>query len=101
MTLSPPGHPLDFDRAASLPPITLANALFKTRIEKVAPQNIGPHGQDRVEFMVATNPGAPFGALTRIASGGEMARFILALKVSLAAEGSASTLIRPTSARTS
>jgi DNA repair protein RecN (Recombination protein N) len=43
--------------------------------------------------MVATNPGAPFGGLTRIASGGELSRFILALKVALADEGSASTLI--------
>jgi DNA repair protein RecN (Recombination protein N) len=84
---------LDERVARELVPLKLSNALFKTRIEKVAPQNVGPHGQDRVEFMIATNPGAPFGALTRIASGGEMARFILALKVSLAAEGSASTLI--------
>ncbi|MEQ1756264.1 MAG: DNA repair protein RecN [Micropepsaceae bacterium] len=84
---------LDERVAKELVPLKLANALFKTKIEKVAPQSVGPHGQDRVEFMVATNPGAPFGALTRIASGGEMARFILALKVSLAAEGSASTLI--------
>ena len=84
---------LDACVAKELVPLKLANALFKTKIEKVAIQNAGPHGQDRVEFLVATNPGAPFGALTRIASGGEMARFILALKVSLAAEGSASTLI--------
>lgn len=84
---------LDERVAKELVPLKLSNALFKTKIEKVAPQNVGPHGQDRVEFMIATNPGAPFGALTRIASGGEMARFILALKVSLAAEGSASTLI--------
>lgn len=84
---------LDKRVATELVPLKLASALFKTKIEKVAPQNLGPHGQDRVEFMIATNPGAPFGALTRIASGGEMARFILALKVSLAAEGSASTLI--------
>ena len=84
---------LDERVAGELVPLKLANALFMTRIEKVAPQNLGPHGQDRIEFMIATNPGAPFGALTRIASGGEMARFILALKVSLAAEGSASTLI--------
>lgn len=84
---------LDACVAKELVPLKLSNALFKTKIEKAAPQNAGPHGQDRVEFMVATNPGAPFGALTRIASGGEMARFILALKVSLAAEGSASTLI--------
>lgn len=84
---------LDQRVAQELVPLKLSNAHFKTRVERAAPQSVGPHGQDRVEFLVATNPGAPFGALTRIASGGEMARFILALKVSLAAEGSASTLI--------
>ena len=84
---------LDQRVAQELVPLKLSNAHFKTRVERAAPQAVGPHGQDRVEFLVATNPGAPFGALTRIASGGEMARFILALKVSLAAEGSASTLI--------
>jgi DNA repair protein RecN (Recombination protein N) len=84
---------LDARVAQELVPLKLSNAHFKTRVEKAGPQAVGPHGQDRVEFLVATNPGAPFGALTRIASGGEMARFILALKVSLAAEGSASTLI--------
>ena len=84
---------LDGRVAKELVPLKLANALFKTKIEKLPPESAGPHGQDRIEFMVATNPGAPFGALTRIASGGELARFILALKVALAGEGSASTLI--------
>lgn len=84
---------LDARVAKELAPLKLANALFRTQINKVASETAGPHGQDRVEFMVATNPGAPFGALTRIASGGELARFILALKVALADEGSASTLI--------
>jgi DNA repair protein RecN (Recombination protein N) len=46
-----------------------------------------------VEFEVSTNPGAPFGPLTRIASGGELSRFILALKVALAEAGSAATMI--------
>jgi DNA repair protein RecN (Recombination protein N) len=50
-------------------------------------------GTDRVEFEVSTNPGAPFGALTKIASGGELSRFILALKVALAEAGSAATMI--------
>ncbi|MEO6432904.1 MAG: DNA repair protein RecN, partial [Sphingomicrobium sp.] len=53
----------------------------------------GPSGTDRVEFEVSTNPGAPFGALTKIASGGELSRFILALKVALAEAGNASTMI--------
>lgn len=84
---------LDARVAKELAPLKLANALFRTQIERLRPDAAGPMGQDRAEFMVATNPGAPFGALTRIASGGELARFILALKVALADEGSASTLI--------
>ena len=84
---------LDERVARELVPLKLANAHFRTQIDRAGAQAVGAHGQDRVEFMVATNPGAPFGALTRIASGGEMARFILALKVSLADEGAASTLI--------
>lgn len=84
---------LDERVARELVPLKLANAHFRTQVDRAGPQAVGAHGQDRVEFNVATNPGAPFGALTRIASGGEMARFILALKVSLASEGAASTLI--------
>jgi DNA repair protein RecN (Recombination protein N) len=84
---------LDARVAKELLPLKLAHALFLTQIDGLPAESGGPYGADRVEFMVATNPGAPFGALTRIASGGELARFILALKVALAAEGSASTLI--------
>jgi len=84
---------LDARVAKELAPLKLGQALFRTQIERLPPDSAGPLGQDRAEFMVATNPGAPFGALTRIASGGELARFILALKVALADEGSASTLI--------
>jgi DNA repair protein RecN (Recombination protein N) len=50
-------------------------------------------GKDRVEFEISTNPGAPFAGLTKIASGGELSRFILALKVALAEEGGASTMV--------
>jgi DNA repair protein RecN (Recombination protein N) len=84
---------LDGRVAKELAPLKLQHALFRTQIDRLSADSCGPHGQDRVEFMVATNPGAPFGGLTRIASGGELARFILALKVALADEGSASTLI--------
>jgi DNA repair protein RecN (Recombination protein N) len=52
----------------------------------------GPGGVDAVEFLIATNPGSPF-ALGKIASGGELSRFILALKVALAEEGGAATVI--------
>jgi len=84
---------LDARVTKELAPLKLEHALFRTQIDRLMPDAGGPAGQDRVEFMVATNPGAPFGALTRIASGGELARFILALKVALADEGSASSLI--------
>ncbi|MEO6255190.1 MAG: DNA repair protein RecN [Sphingomicrobium sp.] len=81
---------LDQAMAAELAPLKLDSARFRTAI---APAEAGPAGTDRVEFEVSTNPGAPFGPLTRIASGGELSRFILALKVALAEAGSASTMI--------
>ena len=81
---------LDAAVAAELAPLKLDSARFRTAI---APVEAGPSGTDRVEFEVSTNPGAPFGPLTRIASGGELSRFILALKVALAEAGSASTMV--------
>ncbi|MDQ3245292.1 MAG: DNA repair protein RecN [Pseudomonadota bacterium] len=81
---------LDAAVAAELAPLKLDSARFRTAIAAIEP---GPSGIDRVEFEVSTNPGAPFGALTRIASGGELSRFILALKVALAEAGSAGTMI--------
>jgi DNA repair protein RecN (Recombination protein N) len=81
---------LDSAVAAELAPLKLDAARFRTAIAPVEP---GPSGVDRVEFEVSTNPGAPFGPLTRIASGGELSRFILALKVALAEAGTAATMI--------
>jgi DNA repair protein RecN (Recombination protein N) len=81
---------LDRAVAAELLPLKLDSARFRTAIGAVEP---GPSGTDRVEFEVSTNPGAPFGPLTKIASGGELSRFILALKVALAEAGSAGTMI--------
>jgi DNA repair protein RecN (Recombination protein N) len=81
---------LDAAVAAELAPLKLDSAKFRTAIAAAEP---GPSGTDRVEFEVSTNPGAPFGPLTRIASGGELSRFILALKVALAEAGSAATMI--------
>ena len=81
---------LDTAVAAELAPLKLDAARFRTAI---APAEAGASGTDRVEFEVSTNPGAPFGPLTRIASGGELSRFILALKVALAEEGGAGTMI--------
>jgi DNA repair protein RecN (Recombination protein N) len=81
---------LDAAVAAELHPLKLDAAKFRTSIAAAEP---GPSGTDRVEFEVSTNPGAPFGPLTRIASGGELSRFILALKVALAEAGTAATMI--------
>ena len=81
---------LDAAVASELSPLKLDAARFRT---SVVPAEPGPAGTDRVEFEVSTNPGAPFGPLTRIASGGEMSRFILALKVALAEAGTAATMI--------
>jgi len=81
---------LDAAVAAELAPLKLDAARFRTAIGSAEP---GPTGTDRIEFEVSTNPGAPFGPLTRIASGGELSRFILALKVALAEAGTAATMI--------
>ena len=81
---------LDAAVAAELAPLKLDAARFRTSLAAAEP---GSAGTDRVEFEVSTNPGAPFGPLTRIASGGELSRFILALKVALAEAGTAATMI--------
>ena len=81
---------LDSAVAGELAPLKLDSARFRTAIGQAEP---GLSGTDRVEFEVSTNPGAPFGPLTKIASGGELSRFILALKVALAEAGTAATMI--------
>ena len=73
-----------------LKPLKLERAQFSTQIES---ESEGPNGLDRVEFWVRTNPGTRPGPLMKIASGGELARFLLALKVVLADRGSAPTLV--------
>ena len=75
-----------------LAPLKLERARFTTELAS-DPSAAGSEGIDRVEFWVATNPGTRPGPLTKVASGGELARFMLALKVSLADRGSAPTLI--------
>jgi DNA repair protein RecN (Recombination protein N) len=84
---------LDIAVAGELAPLKLDAARFRTVIEPLPEQQWSAAGRDRVGFEIATNPGTPFGPLARIASGGELSRFILALKVALAAEGSAATMI--------
>jgi DNA repair protein RecN (Recombination protein N) len=77
---------------AELKPLKLERAKFSTEIVSDAAA-AGPNGIDRVEFWVQTNPGTKPGPLMKIASGGELARFLLALKVVLADRGSAPTLV--------
>jgi DNA repair protein RecN (Recombination protein N) len=77
---------------AELKPLKLERARFSTAIESDAGSS-GPHGIDRVEFWVRTNPGTQPGPLMKVASGGELARFLLALKVVIADKGSAPTLV--------
>ncbi|HEU4838650.1 MAG TPA: hypothetical protein VFS88_04475 [Micavibrio sp.] len=74
-------------------PLKLEKARFETALESLRESEWGPEGMDRVQFLVATNPGAAAGPLNKIASGGEMARFMLALKVVLAEVGTAQTLV--------
>ncbi len=83
---------LDKAVMAELPPLKLERARFETHIETDAGKP-GAAGIDRIEFMVAANPGTPLAPLMKVASGGELARFMLALKVILASKGSAPTLI--------
>lgn len=80
------------DRAVmgELAPLKMERAVFATQITDTDP---GPDGRDEVAFSVATNPGAPAGALNKIASGGELSRFLLALKVCLTREQSGLTII--------
>jgi DNA repair protein RecN (Recombination protein N) len=81
---------LDRAMGAELAPLRMERAVFATAI---AEGEAGPEGRDAVQFTVATNPGAPPGPLDRIASGGELSRFLLALKVCLTAGTSGLTLI--------
>lgn len=81
---------LDTAMAAELAPLKMERALFQTDISAT---DAGPDGIDLVQFTVATNPGAPSGALNKIASGGELSRFLLALKVCLTAHVTGLTMI--------
>jgi len=76
---------------AELPPLKLEKARFMTRLEPI--EEGGPEGLERVSFHVQTNPGTTPGPIMKVASGGELSRFLLALKVVLAERGSAPTLI--------
>ncbi|MCF3972368.1 DNA repair protein RecN [Paracoccus salsus] len=81
---------LDKAVSSELAPLKMERAVFETRL---GPADPGPEGRDAVAFTVATNPGAPAGPLDKIASGGELSRFLLALKVCLARGNEALVLI--------
>ncbi|MCK8462502.1 DNA repair protein RecN [Aliiroseovarius sp. S1339] len=82
----------DLDKAMSgeLAPLKMERAVFTTALSVA---DGGPEGRDQVTFTVATNPGAPSGPLNKIASGGELSRFLLALKVCLTREADGLTMI--------
>ena len=84
------GKRLDKAMAAELGPLKMERAVFASELSAADP---GPDGVDSVTFTVATNPGAPSGALNKIASGGELSRFLLALKVCLTKDAAGLTLI--------
>ena len=84
---------LDAAVAAELAPLKLDAARFRTAVVRLPEDRWGAAGIDAVEFLISTNPGADFAPLNKIASGGELSRFILALKVALAEEGGAATII--------
>ncbi len=81
---------LDAEIAAELAPLRMEAARFVTEI---APGPPGPEGSDRVQFTATTNPGAPPGPVDRVASGGELSRFLLAMKVCLAARAPGLSLV--------
>tara|TARA_R110002020_G_scaffold134809_2_gene301038 strand:+ start:433 stop:2097 length:1665 start_codon:yes stop_codon:yes gene_type:complete len=77
---------LDKAVAGELAPLKLDAARFETLLEQLPEEHWNKSGMDRIEFLISTNPGAPLAPLGKIASGGELSRFILALKVALAEE---------------
>ncbi len=84
------GVELDAKMASELTPLKMEAAVFTTEITEM---DAGPEGADMVVFTVATNPGAPAGPINKIASGGELSRFLLALKVCLTSRADGLTLI--------
>ena len=84
---------LDKAVAAELGPLKLEKAKFVTDIAALPEAEWSEAGTDRVQFIVATNPGTPPAPIARIASGGELSRFLLALKVCLAKVGDAGTIV--------
>lgn len=76
-----------------LPPLKLQSARFQTTITPLPPEKWNGQGGETIEFLISTNPGSDFAPLAKIASGGELSRFMLALKVALAEKEGSATLI--------
>jgi DNA repair protein RecN (Recombination protein N) len=76
-----------------LPPLKLDRARFQAAVERLDEASWGPQGADAVRFLIATNPGQEPGPLGQVASGGELSRLLLALKVVLAGGGTAPTMV--------
>ena len=84
---------LDAAVGTELPPLKLEGATFVTAISDLPPEQFGPLGTQQVRFEARTNKGMKAGPIDRIASGGELARFLLALKVALEGDETGRTLI--------
>ncbi len=84
---------LDWKVMAELPSLKMEKARFVTQVERLPESSWSENGIDAVSFSVSTNPNSPQGPLNKIASGGELARFMLALKVNLAETGGCQTMI--------
>jgi len=84
---------LDKAVAKELPPLRLDKARFHAEVAEVGEADWGPGGADAVRFLIATNPGQELGALGRVASGGELSRLMLALRVVLSAGSPVPTLV--------
>ncbi len=84
---------LDAAVMKELPPLKLEKAKFQTALTPLPEAEWNENGRERIHFEIATLPGSPFGPLTKVASGGELARFMLALKVVLAKTSSVATLV--------
>ncbi|HEX9810448.1 MAG TPA: DNA repair protein RecN [Alphaproteobacteria bacterium] len=84
---------LDAAVARELPPLKLDKAVFRTRLVPLPEDARGAEGAERVAFEIAANPGTEPGPLQRVASGGELARVMLALRVVLAGDGVVPTLV--------
>lgn len=84
---------LDAAVNAELPALKLERAIFSTHIQELPEAEWSARGKDSIRFLASTNPGAPAGPIDKIASGGELSRFLLALKVALAETGGAPSII--------